>query len=570
MAYLGKTMLLARLTKALLVSVALLYSANLFASPTISGDAKAGFRVKAEGYEAKVGPDGYLSHLRIAGQEFLLPDVDISRGTYFHQGVVIKFEKTAATDAAIESEGPLASVRYAFADNTLTWTVTNRSKGQMHFFAILPSTVSVAADAKGNFAAMPSKQSWAESSWFSENAKLTFRTGGPATQWAWHRDSTVMDVLLAPGEKRVIELAVSKPTDADRAGIKSIRPELGDLRITSPLNLQVFQRATRNEGKVRISGKVLVPADTIQVRFTGKDVDGKPLKDGWQDAGRKADDGSFSTLVTLPAGGWFKADFRALLSGKEVTTTQITQFGIGEVFVGAGQSNSTNCGGLGSKLPTDGRTESTSGMVSSFDGKSWRIANDPQRGAHDNSQGGSFWPAFGDAMAARYHVPIGVAVTGHGGTSINQWKSGGELFNWTLGRLQQLNATVPEGSQGFRALLWHQGESDAGANMKGEAYADGLGTIIREMRRQDGHPFVWFVAKVSFRPGKPPYASVCDGQKTLWDTKVALEGPDTDAMVGDLRDNGGKGIHFSKKGLKVHGEAWAKYVGEWLDKEIKQ
>lgn len=342
----------------------------------------------------------------------------------------------------------------------------------------------------------------------------------------------------------------------------------GKLNVNSPAELQVFQRDSRGEGKVRISGKALLPCDTVQVRFSGKDLDGNPLKSDWQDAGRRADDGSFGRILSLPAGGWFTADFRALLSGKEVSTTKIAKFGIGEVFVGAGQSNSTNCGGLGSQLATDGRIESTSGMVSSFDGKVWRIANDPQPGTHDDHKGGSFWPAFGDAMAGRYHVPIGVAVTGHGGTSINQWKSGGELFNWTLGRVRELNQTAPAGSQGFRALLWHQGESDASTNMTGATYAEGLGSIIREMRRQAGHDFPWFVAKVSFRPGKPPYASVCDGQRALWDTKVALEGPDTDAMVGDLRDHGGTGIHFSKKGLKVHGEAWAEKVGAWLDAQL--
>ncbi len=342
------------------------------------------------------------------------------------------------------------------------------------------------------------------------------------------------------------------------------------LSVDSPGEFQVFQRANRNEGKVRISGKVRVPFDTIQVRISGTNLDGKPLKSDWQNVGRKSDHGTFTTLLTLPAGGWYTAEFRVIQSGKEVASTKVTKFGVGEVFVGAGQSNSTNSGGLSSKLPTDGRTETTSGMVSSFDGKTWRIANDPQLGTHDKSQDGSFWPAFGDAMAARYRVPIGVAVTGHGGTSINQWKPGSELFNWTLGRLQQLNGTVPEGEPSFRALLWHQGESDAAENMQGAAYADGLGTIIREMRRQAGRDFPWFIAKASYRPGKPPYASVCDGQKTLWDTQVALEGPDTDAMVGDLRDHAGKGIHFSKKGLKVHGESWAKHVGEWLDKELQK
>lgn len=547
--------------------LALLAAPLATAAPAITGDAKAGFAVKAEAYEATVGADGYLSHLRIDDQEFLLPDVDISRGTYFHQGVVVKMTRTERTeDGAIESEGPLAAVRYAFTGNAMTWTVTNRSKAPMFFFAILPSSVSVASDAKGNFAAMPSAQNWAESQWFSERAKLTFRTTGTARQWAWHRDSTVLEIKLAPGEKRVLELTVGQASDSDRAAIKALRPELGDLRVSSPLDLQVFQRAKRDQGKVKVAGKVLLPCDGVEVRFSGKDLDGKPLKSEWQAVAYSDKDSTFGGFFDVAAGGWHSVELRALRSGKEVAAAKVARFGVGEVFVGAGQSNSTNCGGSGSKLDTDGQTQSASGMVSSFDGKAWRVANDPQRGAHDNSQGGSFWPAFGDAMFARYHVPIGVAVTGHGGTSINQWKIGGELFSWTTNRIGQLQSAG--GGPGFRALLWHQGESDAGANMTAAAYADGLGAIITEMRRVSGREFPWFAAKVSYRPGKPPYAPVTDGQKILWDKGLALEGPDTDAMVGDLRDHGGKGIHFSKRGLKVHGEAWAEKVGAWLDKEL--
>ena len=79
------------------------------------------------------------------------------------------------------------------------------------------------------------------------------------------------------------------------------------------------------------------------------------------------------------------------------------------MFVIAGQSNSTNSGQF--------TTKQTSGMVSSFGGTSWQVADDPQPGTSDNSKGGSPWPAFGDAMYAKYHVPIGIASTGFGGTS---------------------------------------------------------------------------------------------------------------------------------------------------------
>ena len=83
-------------------------------------------------------------------------------------------------------------------------------------------------------------------------------------------------------------------------------------------------------------------------------------------------------------------------------------------------------------------------MVASFSGEQWQLADDPQPGVADKSQGGSFWPAFGDAMYERYGVPIGVAATGFGGTSVNQWQPDGDFFPWMMTRVYQLG---PHGFQ---------------------------------------------------------------------------------------------------------------------------
>jgi hypothetical protein len=55
-------------------------------------------------------------------------------------------------------------------------------------------------------------------------------------------------------------------------------------------------------------------------------------------------------------------------------------------------------------------------------------------------------------------------------------------------------------------------------------------------------------------------------QKRLWDDRIALEGPDTDVLVGMDRDLSGQGIHFSPQGLKKHGRMWAEKVAVYLDK----
>jgi hypothetical protein len=295
----------------------------------------------------------------------------------------------------------------------------------------------------------------------------------------------------------------------------------------------------------------------VEVRLlngSGKTLDGS-LSEQWVKTSAAPVTHAFLIDLPAPAGGWYKAEVRAMLNGSPVATAAVDRVGVGEVFVGAGQSNSTNSGG-------EGRLVSETKMVSTFSGADWRLADDPQPGTHDASTGGSFWPAFGDAMNEKYHVPIGLAVTGHGGTSINQWQKDGELFAWTLGRIGQL------GPGGFRALLWHQGESDTG--MSSKEYYNGLATIIHDMKQAAGWDFPWFAAQASYHsPEQPSADSTWNAQKQLWSSGIALEGPDTDTLTGDNRDNRGKGIHFSPRGLHAHGQLWADKVSRYLNLALR-
>jgi hypothetical protein len=316
------------------------------------------------------------------------------------------------------------------------------------------------------------------------------------------------------------------------------------------------QREIKSAGHVLVSGRVKSDCDKVEARFSGKSAEGAELPDQWQAVAYDAAFKSFFGRVQVPAGGWYKLEVRASKGGQPVgETVTIDKVGVGEVFVIAGQSNSTNSGQF--------KTEQTSGMVSSFSGTSWQVADDPQPGTSDNSKGGSPWPAFGDAMYAKYKVPIGIASTGFGGTSVKQWQPGEGLFTNTTRRIHQL------GPGGFRALLWHQGESDVG--MTTDEYVTKLANVITESKKQAGWEFPWFVAQVSYHnPEKPKHDNMRDAHKKVWDTGLALPGPDTDTLTGDNRDLDGKGIHFSPKGLKAHGEMWAEKVGAYLDKVLAQ
>jgi hypothetical protein len=260
-------------------------------------------------------------------------------------------------------------------------------------------------------------------------------------------------------------------------------------------------------------------------------------------------DGSFESEMVLPTGGWYTAVLEPIIPIADGTVLETGKFGVGEVFVLAGQSNSTNSG------ETPIRTET--GMVSTFSGSCWRMANDPQPGPHDNSQGGSFAPAFGDELNRRLKIPVGIAMTGHGGTSVSAWQPGGELFSYFMVRANRF------GRYGFRAVLWHQGESDI--KMTTGQYEALLTNTIVSSRKQAGWNVPWFVAQVSYHnPNAKTHDTVRDAQANIWKKGVAFEGPDTDRLYGDNRDKQGQGIHFSAKGLEAHGKAWADKVVPWL------
>jgi len=325
------------------------------------------------------------------------------------------------------------------------------------------------------------------------------------------------------------------------------------ITLLSPRNYQVFQRSTRRRGQILLSGKILSPCTRLEARISGRSLMGV-LPERWIEVPFSTADMSFNTALPISAGGWYHVELRATIGIRVMARAAVDNVGVGEVFVGAGQSNSTNYG--------EEKLVPASGKVASFDGSEWRLAADPQPGAHDNSTGGSFWPAFGDAMYSHWHVPIGVAVTGHGGTSVNQWQPGSELFQWMMTRIFQL------GRNGFRAVLWHQGESDTGMGFT--EYVEKMTNLIEASTRSAAWQFPWIVAQATYHsPTEQSFAGIRDAQKRLWDSGVALEGPDTDTLTGDNRDQNGAGIHMSGKGERAHGELWARKVTGYLNGVLK-
>jgi hypothetical protein len=351
------------------------------------------------------------------------------------------------------------------------------------------------------------------------------------------------------------------------------------LKLTAPLEYQVFQRRDANKGNIAISGVFAQMPNEVHVRYV---VNGQTS--GWIPLTVAINDVSFKTGLELPAGGWHKLEIRTKLDGKVIEAATVEHVGIGEVFLVAGQSNSANHG--------EEKQTSQTGRVATFNGQRWQLANDPQPGA--SGQGGSFMPPLGDALVKQLNVPVAFIPCGIGATSVREWLPQGVTFphpptiesrvqklpsgEWqsngaAYARLLELMQQA--GPYGFRAVLWHQGESDANQRdpartLPGKLYREYLEDIILTSRRDIHWNAPWFVAQVSYHvPGDEASPDIRAAQAALWQDGVALEGPDSDALKGELRERHGQGVHFSGAGLREHGSRWASQITPWLQQELK-
>ncbi len=511
-------------------------------------------RIRTPNYEATVEADGCMTSLRAGGVELLWPGLGTSRGISLTQGESIHpLTNIVHPDPkTVWARGSLGTVRYEFAGDSFSVTAVNATEGPMNCFFVFAAAVQAVAGDAGEWARPPAKREWSTITLFAGPAKVTLSGGNRALPWM--DKAQAFQAALAPHETRKVVLKIGGASQEEAARAEAVASgdagAFGDLAVQSPRNYQVFQRYARLRGHVLLQGRVKPFCTRVEARLTGPSLDG-PLPGRWQEVNFNAENRSFDTTIPAPAGGWYKLELRALRDAEAVASAVVEHVGVGEVFIGAGGSNATNCG--------EERLRPQSGFVSTFDGSRWRLADDPQPGVHDKTGGGSFWPAFGDALYARYKVPIGVASTGHSGSSVKQWQKGGAYYQWLMKRIEQL------GTGGFRAVLWHQGEADV--RMTAEEYAGLLRSLLENTKKDAGWDFPWFVAQVSYNsPREPSFPTTRAGQKKLWETGVALEGPDTDTLTGDNRDDGGKGIHFSSKGLRAHGKLWADKVGIYLDK----
>ena len=493
--------------------------------------------VTGKTYAAIVPPTGLLNTLTLKETVFILNamTVNVEKELFGLASLHACSTITRPAPNRLVCEGEEALLEYDFEAEALTLSITAKKRDMKFFVKMNTNIERILSDSREAGCVIVSggeaMSAWGvkEVRYFQEGQVL--KVAGIDTLYGLPMSC----LRVASKQTRTIRFSMA-PATAEEKAIFAVPPVYAEaLTLLSPMDWQVFQRRTEAEGVIRVAGKMKGGVDRIEFRRGDA---------AWQKIEHDTATGNFSGSFVSLAGGWYSCEVRAMKGDRVVAAKTIGHVGVGEVFVMAGQSNSTNSG--------EERQQPKTGQVSTFSGTAWRVAEDPQPGTHDGSGKGSPWPAFGDALAARLKVPIGLAVTGQGASRVEQWNPDIEsgLFEWTLTRILQL------GRQGFRMVLWHQGESDCATPAK--EYADCMQVMIEQSQVRAGWSFPWMVARVGNTKG----------QDLLINRGVAFAGPYTDPLKGEYRGQGGKDVHFSAKGLQKHGELWAEKVCDVLERKV--
>lgn len=323
-------------------------------------------------------------------------------------------------------------------------------------------------------------------------------------------------------------------------GVKEALYIGGEVRsVDGVLTGSVLQRAKNGDGslEVAISGRV--------------ELFGREVKAGRVEAGGVLHENQWTTVdgaarffyhgTVRVSPGWQHLVLRS--SGSRGSRTGLPlDVGVGEVFIIAGQSNAS--GGSETLFAPQSALVRTADVDENGRIERWREGADPQQ----PNNGGSVWPIVGDRLVVRLGVPVGFVNVAVGGSSVEEWVPGKPYFKRLVATARAL------GPNGFRGVLWHQGETDAGHGMSTERYQAALESVISTFRHELGAEVPWMVAAGGFSEGTNPEATN-RAQRALWAKGVALAGPDTDTLRTEFREPS-NGVHLNEAGTRSAARLW--------------
>jgi hypothetical protein len=213
----------------------------------------------------------------------------------------------------------------------------------------------------------------------------------------------------------------------------------------------------------------------------------------------------------------------------------------------------SNMAGRGKLTPAD--AVSTERILKFSKENTWVPATEPlhfDKTAAGAGLGMSFARTMADAAPG---VTVGLIPCAVGGTPLERWSKGGDLYKQAVARAK---LAMKDGT--LKGILWHQGESDSGAEDKARSYGERLARMVVSLRAELGAGEVPFVAgklgefrKRADKSGNPTFWPLVNEQLGALPQHVARSAT---AESTGLKDKG-DGVHFDTPSLRELGKRYA-------------
>jgi hypothetical protein len=185
----------------------------------------------------------------------------------------------------------------------------------------------------------------------------------------------------------------------------------------------------------------------------------------------------------------------------------------------------------------------------------WVAAVDPLHFDKPQIAGVGLGRSFARVLAAADpNVSVGLVPAAFGGTSLDEWKPGGELYREAVRRAKFAMKTGK-----LRGILWHQGEADSGKQDKAGSYGERFSQMVSALRADLNAPDVPVVVGelgeyLYTRPGNAePFARVVNEQLAM----IPLHVPNA-AFVSSARlTPNADHLHFDAPSQREFGRRYA-------------
>ena len=312
---------------------------------------------------------------------------------------------------------------------------------------------------------------------------------------------------------------------------------LGEISITYPVQYVVCQRHNDTTGEVFVSGTYTESPTAIEASF---------------------DDGSWVVVDDSPSGGTFSGSFNASVgqgnltvrfSNAHGTTDNVTDVGVGDVFVIGGQSNAV---GQGSTLNT---LNSSNPFLATVYRKNdiWRASYDPT----DTTGSGSPWVRVADYITQNQNVPVAYITTAVSGATVLHWQKGTTYYDNMLNQVSE----ATDGTMRVRAMLYYQGEKDARLDSYGvygdyDAYKENLSNTASSFMDDTEIATTIVVGQIDHQPNGATRTSIDNirlAQSDLWDENENISAGPVTHDIELTTDN----LHFrTDDEIQIFADRW--------------